>query len=171
MKRIFHITKICLCNFEPLKHHSLYSKTGVYRGIHYFSISAHKHRLWVLIRTASSSTQQSMFWAEIWKKIRIFYLKYLVVMFSVYQNRHVFVMQTLYVLPSRVLAKHSKVPQINKTNIKNHLKFNGKCLYIYKSTYLLHFTVLILWSLYISFMILSRCQKPERHSKPHFRPN
>ena len=32
----------------------LYSKTGVYRGIHYFSYFCSKHRLWVLIRTASS---------------------------------------------------------------------------------------------------------------------
>ena len=34
----------------------LYSKTGVYRGgggIHYFLIFALKHRLWVLVRTAS----------------------------------------------------------------------------------------------------------------------
>ena len=28
--------------------------TGVYRGIHFFLISAQKHRLWVLVRTASS---------------------------------------------------------------------------------------------------------------------
>ena len=31
----------------------LYSKTGVYTGIHFFLIFALKHRLWVLIRTAS----------------------------------------------------------------------------------------------------------------------
>ena len=31
----------------------LYSKTGVYRGIHLFLIFALKHRLWVLVRTAS----------------------------------------------------------------------------------------------------------------------
>ena len=31
----------------------LYSKTGVYRGIHFFLIFALKHRLWVLVRTAS----------------------------------------------------------------------------------------------------------------------
>ena len=29
------------------------SKTGVYRGIHYFSYFHSKHRLWVLVRTAS----------------------------------------------------------------------------------------------------------------------
>ena len=31
----------------------IYSKTGVYRGIHYFLIFALKHILWVLVRTAS----------------------------------------------------------------------------------------------------------------------
>ena len=31
----------------------LYSKTGVYRGVHYFLIFALKHRLWILVRTAS----------------------------------------------------------------------------------------------------------------------
>ena len=31
----------------------LYSETGVYRGIHYFSYFAKKHRLWVLVRTVS----------------------------------------------------------------------------------------------------------------------
>ena len=41
-----------------------YSKTGIYRGIHYFFlISAQKRRLWVLVRTASGSNEypQSMF--------------------------------------------------------------------------------------------------------------
>ena len=31
----------------------LYSKTGVYRGIHYFSYFCSKHRLWVLVRTTA----------------------------------------------------------------------------------------------------------------------
>ena len=31
----------------------LYSKTGVYRGLHYFLILALKHILWVLVRAAS----------------------------------------------------------------------------------------------------------------------
>ena len=32
----------------------LFSKTGVYMGIHYFSYFCSKHRLWVLVRTASA---------------------------------------------------------------------------------------------------------------------
>ena len=39
----------CLPPYTPL----LYSKTGVCRGIPIFLIFAPKHRLWVLIRTAS----------------------------------------------------------------------------------------------------------------------
>ena len=46
------ITKACLYNVDPLNP-LLYSKTGVYRGIHYFLITAQKHKLWVLVRTAS----------------------------------------------------------------------------------------------------------------------
>ena len=45
--------KTCLYNFDSLKTPLLYSKTGVYSGIHYFSYFAKKHRLWVLIRTVS----------------------------------------------------------------------------------------------------------------------
>ena len=54
------------CDLYPLTPH-LYSKTGVYRGIHYFLIFALKHRLWVLVRTASVK-----------KTIRIFHLKIIV---------------------------------------------------------------------------------------------
>ena len=48
------ITKIYLYNFDPSNPTFLYSKTGVYRGIHNLLISAQKHRLWVLVRTAST---------------------------------------------------------------------------------------------------------------------
>ena len=52
----FYITKTCLYNFDPLKPHFYMYKvklgfTGVYI---IFLISAQKHRLWVLVRTASS---------------------------------------------------------------------------------------------------------------------
>ena len=77
------ITKTRLYNFDPLKPHFFIVKlgfTGVY--IIFFFISAQKHRLWVLVRTT----------------IYIFYMKmfifFLVVKFSVYLNRHVFVMRS-----------------------------------------------------------------------------
>ena len=40
----------CIPPYNPL----LYSKTGIWRGIPVFRIFAPKHRLWVLVRTASS---------------------------------------------------------------------------------------------------------------------
>ena len=41
VKKVF-ITKTCLYNFDPLKPHFLYSKTGVYKGILYFSFFCSK---------------------------------------------------------------------------------------------------------------------------------
>ena len=49
-----HITKTCLYNFDPLKPHFYIVKLG-FTGVYIiFLISAQKHRLWVLVRTASS---------------------------------------------------------------------------------------------------------------------
>ena len=52
-----------------------YSKTGVYPGIHYFLIFALKHRLLILVRTASDANRQPMFWVRIRKNITFFHLK------------------------------------------------------------------------------------------------
>ena len=46
------IRKTCPCSGYPLKPH-FYILTGVCRGIPIFLIFALKHRLWVLVRTAS----------------------------------------------------------------------------------------------------------------------
>ena len=47
------ITKTCLYNFDPLKPHFYVVKLG-FTGVYIiFLISAQKHRLWVLVRTAS----------------------------------------------------------------------------------------------------------------------
>ena len=79
------ITKTCLYNIDLLKPHFYIVKLG-FTGVYIiFLISAQKHRLWVLVRTASRNM----------KNIRMFYLKnchFLVVKFSVYLNRRVFVM-------------------------------------------------------------------------------
>ena len=58
-------------------------------GIHYFIISAQNHRLWVLVRTHNLCFEQE------YEKYQSFYsenFQFLVVKFSVYLNRHVFVM-------------------------------------------------------------------------------
>ena len=44
------LTYIILTPLNP----TLYTKTGVYRGIHYFSYFCSKHRMWVFIRTPSA---------------------------------------------------------------------------------------------------------------------
>ena len=53
---LFLITKTCLYNFDPLKPHLYTVKlgfTGVYIIIFFFFYFYSKHRLWVLVRTAS----------------------------------------------------------------------------------------------------------------------
>ena len=51
-KKTLHQDNMSVC-FIPPYTPLLYSKSGVYRGKHYFLIFALKHRLWVLVRTAS----------------------------------------------------------------------------------------------------------------------
>ena len=84
-----NITKTRLYNFDPLKSHFYIVKLG-FTGVYIiFLISAQKHRLWVLVRTASPSFEQK------YEKYQNFYLKiftFLVVKFSIYLNRRVFVM-------------------------------------------------------------------------------
>ena len=104
----YGITKTCLYNFDPLKPHFCIVKLG-FTGVYIiFLFSAQKHRLWVLVRTidcgyslepprrcGSNEYPQSMFWAEIRKISGLLYLKlfiFMVVKFSVYLNRRVFVM-------------------------------------------------------------------------------
>ena len=73
------ITKTCLYHFDPLKPHFHIVKLG-FTGVYIiFLISAQKHRLWVLVRTASPSFLSENF-------------HFLEVKFSIYLNRHVFVM-------------------------------------------------------------------------------
>ena len=77
-------TYLHVYNFDPLKPQFYVVKlgfTGIYiiflTGIYIiFLISAQIHRLWVLVRTASPRRvyPQSMFWAEIRKKISDFFL-------------------------------------------------------------------------------------------------
>ena len=85
------ITKTCLYNvvpFNPL----LYSKTGVYKDTYIiFFYFAKKHRLWVLVRTASPRRFQRVptiyVLSRNMKNIRLFYMKiflFLVVKFSIF---------------------------------------------------------------------------------------
>ena len=49
---MYSIMKTCPCNVYPLTPHFYIEKTGVYRGVPTIYVSL-KHRLWVLVRTAS----------------------------------------------------------------------------------------------------------------------
>ena len=94
------ITKTCLYNFDPLKPHFYIVKLG-FTGVYIiFLNSAHKHRLWVLVRTASSRRFERVpttcVLSRNMKNIRIFLSEnfdFMAVKFSVYLNRHVFVMR------------------------------------------------------------------------------
>ena len=48
-----YITKTCLYNFDPFKPHFYIVKLGLTGVYIIFLISAQKHRMWVLVRTAS----------------------------------------------------------------------------------------------------------------------
>ena len=95
-----NITKTCLYYFDPLKPHFYIVKLG-FTGVNIiFLISAQKHKLWVIFRTASARR----FWrvptiyvlSRNMKNIRVFYLKIFSFWrwnFSIYLNRRVFVMK------------------------------------------------------------------------------
>ena len=73
------ITKTCLYNFDPLKPHLYIVKLG-FTGVYIiFLISARNidcgYSFEPPRRGGSNEYPQSIFWAEIWKIIRVFYLK------------------------------------------------------------------------------------------------
>ena len=91
-EKVLIITKTCLYNFNPHKPHFYIVKLGFIGVYIIFLISAQKHRLWVLVRSASTKHRlwyslepprrggsneypQSMFLSRNMKNIRIFYLK------------------------------------------------------------------------------------------------
>ena len=84
LKEKVYITKACLYNVDPLKPHFYIVKLG-FTGVYIiFLISAQKQRLWILVRTASSTFEQ-----KFEKILEFLYENYhfLVVKFSVYLNR------------------------------------------------------------------------------------
>ena len=92
------ISKTCLYNFDPLKPHFYIVKLGFTRVYNFFLFLLetidYGYSLELPRRGGSNEYPQSMFWAEIWK-YQNFYLRifiFLVVKFSVYLKRHVFVM-------------------------------------------------------------------------------
>ena len=91
-----NITKTDLYNFDPLKPHFCIVKLG-FTGVYIiFLISAQKHRLWVLVRTASaSSSTHNLRFEQKYEKYQKFLsenFQFLVMKFPIYLNRRVFVM-------------------------------------------------------------------------------
>ena len=97
------ITKTRLYNTDPLKPQFYIVQLG-FTGVYIiFLISAQKHRLWVLIRTASPRRLQRVPTIYVLsrnkKNIRVFLsenFQFLDVKFSIYLNRRVFVMNSAY---------------------------------------------------------------------------
>ena len=95
------ITKTCLYNFDPLKPHFYIVKLG-FTGVYIiFLISAQKHRLWYSLeppRRGGSNKYHNLCFDQKYVKYRNFLSEnfhFLVVKFSVYLNRRVFVMYTV----------------------------------------------------------------------------
>ena len=122
------ITKTCLYNFDPLKPHLYIVKLG-FTGVYIiFLLSAQKHRLWVLVRTASP---RQFYWVPTiyvlsrnMKNTRIFYLffffPFLLVKFSIYLNGHVFVMAKHLSAGTCMYIFHS-INQVMKSLYNVHL--------------------------------------------------
>ena len=102
LQMLLSITKTCLYNFDPLKHHFYIAKLG-FPGVYFIFLYLLKnidcgYSLEPPRRGGSNKYPQSMFWAEIWKISEFFIWKFsifLVVKFSVYLNRRVFVMGSI----------------------------------------------------------------------------
>ena len=102
VRKIF-ITKTRLYNFDPLKPHFYIAKLG-FTGVYIIFLLLLKsidygYSLELPRRGGSNGYPKSMFWTEIWIISEFFHLKifsFLVVKFSIYLNRRVFVM---YMIP------------------------------------------------------------------------
>ena len=117
-----NITKTCLYNFDPLKPHFYIVKLGFIGVCITFHISVQNiycgYSLEPPRRGGSNEYPQSMVWTEIWKISEKFLLEnfhFLVVKFSVYLNRHVFVMK-MNLIPWYM--NHSR--ETNEFQVLNH---------------------------------------------------
>ena len=75
--------RTCPCNVEPLTPQHLHSKTGVYRGIHYFLIFALNIDFWYSL--AGLTCTHNLCFSKNKKNVKIFRLK--IVIFNSFKNR------------------------------------------------------------------------------------
>ena len=138
-----------------------------------FPISAQKHRLWVLIRTASNEFPQSMFWAEIWKILELFYLEiflFLVVKFSLHLNWPAFViMWCEYRALTRLHKSISKLICVCASLLKSPVFFsagNSKAIPLMQSMFIciVGYCNCTLVSSYYFFLIVSYFDTSRKHT-------
>ena len=126
---LFYITKVCLYNFDPFQVYII------------FLIFAWKHRLWVLIRTASVSTHKLCF-EQKYENYQSFFLsenfRFLEVKFSIYLNRRVFVMRYIIHVYRKTRVQICNYPEyltrIASANSVNHQEQSDQglhCLLLY----------------------------------------
>ena len=125
------VTKTCPYNVDPLKPHFYIVKVG-FTGVYInFLISAQNidcgYSLEPPCRGGSNEYPQSVFLSRNKKNIRFFYLKtfiFLVVKFSVYLNRFVFVMN--FSKSRNGFNDHKEPENINYTKVKYGETFYGR---------------------------------------------
>ena len=137
------ITKTCLYNFDPLKPYFYIVKLG-FTGVYIiFLISAQKHRLWVLVRTAEAvlTSTHNLCFEQKYEKYQNFLSKnfqFLVVKFSIYLNRRVFVMwhsRSLLCLCRLQMAFASKTRE-TKEQLFNEPRRSKKAVIAYTMVYI-----------------------------------
>ena len=111
------MTKICRYKLTPLKPPLLYSKTGVYRGIHYFSYFYSKYRLLYSLepsRRVSTiyvlSRNMKKYQSSLSDKFQFFWDK-----ISIHLNRRVFIMVQL----NLIATEKSKIFTCNRFLVCN----------------------------------------------------
>ena len=105
--------KTCLYNFDPLKRHFYIVKLGLI-GVYIFFISAQNIDYGYSLESPNYTVPTIYVFSRNMKIFIFFFLpenfRFLVIKFSVYLNRHVFVMICLYMILIFILKKiHGKV--------------------------------------------------------------
>ena len=136
------ITKTCLYNFDPLKPHFYIVKLG-FTGVYIiFLISAQnidfRYSLEPPRQGGSNEYSQFMLWAEIWKILEFLFenFQFLVVKFSVYLNRHVFVIE----------AAHAGLRGIRFSKLREWDQWSTSFITVFVNVFTNGWTESMLWS-------------------------
>ena len=145
VSRLFKITRniTYLYNFDALKLHFYLVRVG-FTGVYIiFLISAQKHRLWVLVRNALSRRFYQVPSINVLgrnMKISDFlseHYQFLVVKFSIYLNRHVFVMAVSHEIKGITSYIIQVLIGLTVVQVKNNTGKKIKTIYIQPFKYLI----------------------------------